>query len=379
MSNGWGGADPTSFNDAATDYELGTRYVAADHITINQVRVWSPASSVSLANRKGYIRTTADVILGTATMPNTLPSGWSVYNLSAPVDIAAGTTFWVTYGTQDTYGAIAAAIPQTSADSAVTANLGGFNATVGNLPTTTSSTFFGVDITYDVIPSTAPTVGISLTKSGLTVQATLTISDDTPSTVTYRIEWGDGNAGAVSGLGPHSHTYAAPGTYAVLAVATDQDGNVDQAVAIVTVLDPAGINIHSIRQAIADAVDVIPGVKCYAFVPNSIGPPAFVVGEVDINYHQSYGELCELMISCFLYASASTDRSGQRTLDGYIAPHGDLSVKAAIEATRSPGVAALNGTADDVQVQRVTGYRTYSPDNGITNYYGAEFTVRVIG
>lgn len=379
MSNGWGGADPTAFNDPATDYELGTRYTANDHITINQVRVWAPATSAALTNRRGFIRSTADVILGTAILPDSMPSGWSTYDLNAPVDVQAGVTFWVTYGTQDDYGAIASAIPQTSADGAVTANLGGFNATVGNLPTTTSSTFFGVDITYDVIPSTAPTVGISLTKSGLTVQATLTISDDTPATVTYRIEWGDGNAGGVSGLGPHPHTYAAPGTYAVLAVATDQDGNVDQAVALVTVLDPAGINIHSIRQAIADAVDTIAGVKCYAFVPNGLTVPAFVVGEVDINYHQSYGGLSELVVTCFLYTSASTDRSGQRSLDGYLAPNGDLSVKAAIEATRVPGTGALSGTCDDVQVQRVTGYRTYSPDNGTTTYYGAEFTVRVIG
>jgi Domain of unknown function (DUF4082)/PKD domain len=379
MANGWGGADPTGFTDAATDYELGTRYVANEHITVNQVRVWSPAGSVAIANRKGYIRTTGDVILATATLPNTLPSGWSVYDLNTPVDVLAGTTFWVTYDVQDTYGAIPSAIPQTSADTAVTANLGGFNATVGNLPTTTSTTFFGVDITYTVIPSTAPTVGISLTRSGLTVQATLTISDDIPATVTYRIEWGDGAAGSVSGLGPHSHTYAAAGTYAVMAVATDQDGNVDQAVAIITVVDPTGIDIHAIRQAIADAVDTIAGVKCFAFVPNSMTVPAFVVGEVDINYHQSYGELSELFITCFMYVSGSTDRSGQRTLDGYIAPHGDLSVKAAIEATRNPGIAALNGTADDVMVTRVTGYRTYSPDNGTTTYYGAEFTVRVIG
>lgn len=254
MANGWGGADPTGFHDAATDYELGTRYLANDHVTVNQVRVWAPAASASLANRRGYVRSTADVILGTAVLPDSLPSGWSVYDLNTPVDIAAGVQFWVTYGTQDDYGAIAAALPQTSGDGALTANLGGFNGTVGNLPTSNGTTFYGVDVTYDVVPSTAPTVGISVTTSVLTASATLTIDDDTPGTVTYAIEWGDGQSGGVVGLGPHAHTYAAAGTYAVMVTATDQDGNTDSAAVAITIRDavPAGLNLEGVLTALTN-------------------------------------------------------------------------------------------------------------------------------
>lgn len=380
MTVAWSGADPSSFHDAATDYEMGNRWLVNQDISITQLRVWGTGTSAALTNRRGYIRTTADVILSTIVLPDTIPAGWNSYNLPSPLLVDAGSSIWADFGTLEDYGAVVpGGFPRSSSDSGVTVNLGGFNATVGNLPTTTGTTFYGVDFVYDLVPSTAPIVGISLSRSGLTVQATLTIEDDHPDAVTYSIEWGDGVTSGVSGLGPHSHTYAAAGVYAVLVIATDQDGETDAAVAMVTVLDPAGINVHSIRQALADAVDAISGVKCYAYVPNNFTAPAFVVGEVAISYNQSYGGLNDLLITCFMYVSPSTDRSGQLALDGYIRPTGDGSVKAAIEATRNPGIGALSGTADDVHVVRVTGYRQYSPDGDQTRYYGAEFTVHVIG
>lgn len=140
------------------------------------------------------------------------------------------------------------------------------------------------------------------------------------------------------------------------------------------------MDIHAVRQALADAVNTIAEVNCFAYVPDNFVPPAFVVGEVDINFHQSYGELTELLVTCTIYVSASTDRSGQLSLDNYLARTGSSSIKAAIEATRNPGVSALSGTADDVAVTRVTGYRRYSSgETSQRTYYGAEFTVRVIG
>ena len=268
MSNGWSGADPTAFHDAATDYELGTRYLANEDISITHVRVWAGAVSASLANRRGYIRSAADVILATAVLPNQLPSGWSTYALNAPVSVAAGATVWVTYGTLEDYGALAASLPRSSTDAAVTANLGGFNPTVGNLPNnvTPGTTFYGVDFVYDVVISTDPVVGVSVTRNALAVQATLTVSDDTPAGVTYVIDWGDGTVQGVTGLGPHAHTYPAAGYYALMVTATDVDGNTDSAAIVVRVFDPA-TNRAGKRAEIAAALATVPGVRGYAYRP----------------------------------------------------------------------------------------------------------------
>lgn len=266
MSVGWGGANPNAFHDAGVDYELGTRYLANQDIIVTHVRVWGTGVSASLANRRGYIRSTGDVILGTAVLPNQMAAGFTEHALGAPVAVAAGTTFWVTYGTLEDYGARAASLPQSSADAAVTANLGGFHPTVGNLPTTTGTTFYGVDITYTVVISTDPVVGVSVTRSGLAVQATLTIDDDTPAGVSYVVEWGDGTLTGVSGLGPHAHTYPAAGSYALMVTATDDDGNTDSAAIVAVVFDPAP-NRTGKRAEIAAALATVPDVRGYAYRP----------------------------------------------------------------------------------------------------------------
>lgn len=235
MTTAWTGADPIGFNDPGTSYELGTRFTAHDDVTISKVRVWAPATSAVVVNRKGYIWTTGAVILGTATLPDTLPSGWSSYDLAVPVNISSGVTFWVTYGTLEDYGALnPAGYSVFSADAALEATLGGYAFGVGNLPANTGNTFYGVDVDYALTsPSVAPVVGVTLTQTGLDVSATLTVTDDDPGTVTYKIEWGDGSQTLTSSLGPHAHTYAAAGLYVVLVTATDVDDNTDSAAAAV--------------------------------------------------------------------------------------------------------------------------------------------------
>lgn len=267
MSVAWNGATPASFQDPGVDYELGVRYLVSADISITQVRVYGPATSANLANRRAYIRTTADVILATIVLPNTLAAGWQTYDLAAPLAIDGGTTVWVTYGTLTDYSAVTApGYPVASADGAVTANLGGFSDTVGNLPSTTLNTFYGIDFVYDVVPSTAPVVGLSVVHTGgLAVSAQLTIEDDHPDAVTYLLEWGDGATAAVSSLGPHVHTYAAPGLYAVLVTATDGDGFTDAAAAPVLMFAAGGRLTR--RADFAAGLSTVPGVTGHAYRP----------------------------------------------------------------------------------------------------------------
>lgn len=242
MSVGWSGPDPTGFTDNATDYELGTKYHANSDITINNVRVWSPAGSVAFASRKGRIWSAAGVLQATANLPDQLPSGWSTYALSAPVTVVAGTDIWASYSVQDTYGAVTApGYPRTSGDGLVAATGGALNGAPTAFPNSAQATFYGIDIDYTagLAGNQRPVVGITATPTGyLTASATLTITDDFPATVTYVIEWGDGTSSGVNTLGPHQHVYAAAGTYAVMVTATDAGGLTDSAALALTVHAP---------------------------------------------------------------------------------------------------------------------------------------------
>jgi PKD repeat protein len=241
MSTAWGGADPTEFHDAGNSYELGTKFTANATITPTQIRIWHGTNDTPVANRRAHIWSIAGALLATAILPDTLPPGWSTYNLDASVPIGAGQQFWVTYQVTDWYAAIlnayGAGVP--SADGQLTAVSGGFNTTLGQAPATATTTFYGADVVYT--GNVAPVVGLTATATApLTASATLAITDETPASVTYKIEWGDGASSSVSTLGPHTHVYASAGTYAVMVTATDSAGLMDSAAVPVTVTAAPG-------------------------------------------------------------------------------------------------------------------------------------------
>lgn len=259
MAVGWNGPDPTGFSDGGgTSYELGTKYTAVADVTINNVRVWAPVGGASRSNRAGKIYSNAGALLGTAAMPDTLSSGWTLHALDVAVEVTTGTSIIVSYDTTDTYGATIGgfAYPLASADGNVNAIERRLHATPDNFPPSAAgNTFYGIDIDYTegIAGNTAPEVGISATTSVLAASATLTIDDEVPATVTYAIEWGDGAVTTgLTSLGPHNHTYAAAGTYAIMATATDAGGLQDSAACAVTVRAavPAGLNFAGVLNAV---------------------------------------------------------------------------------------------------------------------------------
>lgn len=140
------------------------------------------------------------------------------------------------------------------------------------------------------------------------------------------------------------------------------------------------MDVGAVKKALAAAVrSAVPSLNCFGYLPDSIPEPAFCVGEVEITYDQAFARgLDELLVTCLLLVSRADDRSGQAALDRYLSGSGPHSLKRAIEAARgAPGEAALGGLADDLHLQRVQAYRTYT--TGETTYYGAEMVVRIIG
>lgn len=262
MPVGWGGADPTVVADNA-DYELGTCYQAAQDVTLTKVRVWADATSNTYTGREGRIWSTAGVLLATATLPTTLPAGWSSYDLDTQVIRTVGERWVVSYSSGGRYGAIPGALTTNvnSSDGAVIAlatatapnGNGIFNETPELYPTTTfGATFYGADVEYSLGAGGTPTItGVQLSATGLDVAATIQATDpDTLVGATYSIEWGDGDIDTGSSA-TFNHTYTTGGIKAILAKVTDNTSLSDYASAAIELVAPgAGLGVRNILDKI---------------------------------------------------------------------------------------------------------------------------------
>lgn len=231
MAYGWDGAEPVAQNDGATtDYELSTRYTANAGITVTGIRVWAN-QSVNLTGRNARIWTTAGVLQRTVDIDDTLPtSGWTEYTLGTPYEVENGASFDVSYSTLQYYGAIAGSYPNPSADGNVTAVQGAFITTPGQFPDNVTPSFYGIDIIYSLSEANQPPEfgGITIQQADLAVNATVTVSDELPGSVTLNWNWGDGTSTNTSGgVVTASHTYSTGGLYAILVTATDAGGLTD--------------------------------------------------------------------------------------------------------------------------------------------------------
>lgn len=133
------------------------------------------------------------------------------------------------------------------------------------------------------------------------------------------------------------------------------------------------MDISAVRQGLADAADAITGLTCTGYVPDAINEPAFMAGEVDIDFDTTFGRGVDtIRVACRVLVSRGDDKGGQSKLDGYLKGAGPTSLKAALQADRT-----LGGACHDLRVERVRGYRLYTV--GEYAYFGAELTVLVIG
>ncbi|MFC6094736.1 hypothetical protein [Saccharothrix lopnurensis] len=132
-----------------------------------------------------------------------------------------------------------------------------------------------------------------------------------------------------------------------------------------------------VRRGLAAAAAAIDGLSALPFMPDSVSPPTFFVGEMDLEFDKAFGRgLDELVATCRLLTSRASDDGGQAELDRYLAGSGPYSVKEALEADPS-----LGGVCDAVHVRRATGYGLFEfgVGNDMSRYYGIEFFVHVYG
>lgn len=136
-------------------------------------------------------------------------------------------------------------------------------------------------------------------------------------------------------------------------------------------------SMSEIRQALAEAMLAVDGLRTFDALPAQPPVPCAVVTPDTVTYDYSFGNvrraagLTAYDFVITVLVGAMSERSAQNRLDGYVSPSGDQSIKAAVETDRT-----LGGVVSDV---RVTSMRDYvSFPNGDSTFLGAEFTAQVI-
>jgi len=130
--------------------------------------------------------------------------------------------------------------------------------------------------------------------------------------------------------------------------------------------------LSTLRSGLATRLATISGLRASATIPDNPTPPIAVVMPGRITYDTAFGRGSdEYTFSIMLIVGRVADRAAQNTLDAYCASSGSASVKAAIEADRTLGGAAL-----DCRVTEMTNQAPLAI--GDITYLTAEFNVLVI-
>lgn len=114
------------------------------------------------------------------------------------------------------------------------------------------------------------------------------------------------------------------------------------------------------------------------FQPDSLTPPHFYTAEFTETYDKTHGGLTLIILTSRLMVTRGVDKSSQRALQILASSGATGNIRAALNAARgAPGQKALDGAADDLQLQRAQGPRLY--EVGGDQFYGLEFTIQVWG
>lgn len=127
------------------------------------------------------------------------------------------------------------------------------------------------------------------------------------------------------------------------------------------------------------------GINALDYVPDSLPSEAFYVGEMDVDFDQTFRRMVsngdgtfrrtgtdQATITCRILVARSTDKFAVRKMRAYMAGSGATSICEAISQDKT-----LGGTVHGSQVKRMRGNRLF--DVGSVKFYGVEIDVFVIG
>lgn len=131
-------------------------------------------------------------------------------------------------------------------------------------------------------------------------------------------------------------------------------------------------DLSKIREALASNITKhIRTLRASAEIPDNPNPPIAVVQIQNITYNNAFANgLTTYNFLLTVIVGRATERIHQRTLDGYMASSGKLSLKAAVELDKS-----LDGNAYNVRVESMTNFGSIQLNDN--TYLAADFNVVV--
>jgi len=127
-----------------------------------------------------------------------------------------------------------------------------------------------------------------------------------------------------------------------------------------------------VRQALAAALRVIPGLNAQPYLLGNLMPPTAVVTRGPIAYDQAFqGGVHTWTFIVRAFVASVTDIGAQTLLDEFLSAEGERSVKAAIEADTS-----LGGIVSDLHVTGASGEQEFVREGGGPLLF-SEWTVEV--
>jgi hypothetical protein len=130
--------------------------------------------------------------------------------------------------------------------------------------------------------------------------------------------------------------------------------------------------IGMVRDAMAEALMVLPGTQVSARLLSNPTPPCAQVTRGPVQFDQAMGGgVHRPTFTITVYVGLVSDIGAQLLLDRYLAPDGDLSVKQALEADTT-----LGGLVQALHVTGASGEQPYNRDQG-GPVLGTDFTVEV--
>ena len=149
-------------DNAEDTYSMSTRITFAVDGTITGVRFWgtpNPLTTVPLA----AVYTTAGATVTTQAFGALVLSAWNTAMLAAPVAVLAGQTFDVGVGPRDRYAANTGTFAAPVVNGNLTGTAGRFIVSAASpppFPTTSSTTWYGVDVLFEVAGVTGELDGV---------------------------------------------------------------------------------------------------------------------------------------------------------------------------------------------------------------------------
>lgn len=131
------------------------------------------------------------------------------------------------------------------------------------------------------------------------------------------------------------------------------------------------MDLAAVMDAVSNRLSTIAGLRCFAYPPPTLTPPAAVVSYPDsYDFDETYGRGMDRMkLPVVLVVGQVSDRSARNSLGAYCNGTGSQSVKAVLES----------GTYSAFQVVRVEGIEFDVVAIGGIDYTAALFTLDIAG